>query len=276
MQKPWIRLYTDLPMNRKVQNLSPDVFKFWVNLLCASSENGAVPSVRDLSFVTRIRPHRVRVYLGKLLEAHLIDADSSVDGAFNVHGWDERQFASDQSNERVRKHRDGRRNVTPSVTETPPEQSRAEQIQSRAEQPGVFDFKEHESKPPGIEERIDATAEALKARHPPVRACGLAEIRKNLKAIVGKLPQAGKVLALQRIETNHRGWCETEDWKRDGGQYAKGLANWLSPSMQRFLDPPPAKAGPPVDNRPRAADLDPSRILPLKTFEKIEKKAVGA
>jgi hypothetical protein len=130
-KRPWIRLYTDVPHNPKVQRLAPDVFKFWINVLCLSSEDGRLPKVEDIAFATHIRPHRVRKYLEKLLAADLIDRDWSATGALSVHAWDERQFASDLSNERVKRHRDRYRNVTSAVTVTPPEQSRADQ--NRAE-----------------------------------------------------------------------------------------------------------------------------------------------
>jgi hypothetical protein len=138
LKRPWIRLYTEVPHDPKVQRLPPDLFKFWINCLCLSSENGALPPPEDIAFVTGLRPIRVRNYLAKLEKADLIDSDSSAIGAFNVHNWDRRQFASDLSNERVKKHRKRYRNVTATVTETPPEQSRAEQSRIIGASPPVL------------------------------------------------------------------------------------------------------------------------------------------
>jgi 5-methylcytosine-specific restriction endonuclease McrA len=106
LKRPWIRLYTDVPTNIKVQRLPGDLFKFWINCLCLSSEDGGLPTLESIAFSCRLRPHRVREYLEKLVEAHLIDKDLCVDGALSIHAWDERQYTSDGSADRVRAYRD--------------------------------------------------------------------------------------------------------------------------------------------------------------------------
>lgn len=95
---------------------------------------------------------------------------------------------------------------------------------------------------------IESTAKRLCERHPKQRTCGPAEARKNLKAIIGKLPKSERAAKLEQIDRNHEGWCKSEPWTKDGGEYAKGLANWLAPTMGRFNDPPPARASPCVPN----------------------------
>ena len=153
MKRPWIRLYTDLPYNPKVQRLPGELFKFWTNVLCLSSEDGSCPAVADISYAVRLRPSQVRGLLKKLVLAELIDPSTgateasqkrarcekyrlallegreiSDSDALEIHAFDERQFESDLSNERVKRHREKKRNVTSNVTETPPEQSRTEHI----------------------------------------------------------------------------------------------------------------------------------------------------
>ncbi|MCB1140574.1 MAG: hypothetical protein KDK23_17580, partial [Leptospiraceae bacterium] len=77
----------------------------------------------------------IEQHLSDLILAGLIDI--TPDGRV-PHNWNRRQFVSDRSTERVRKHRKRKAetpcNVSGTADETPPEQSRAEAEQSRAEQ----------------------------------------------------------------------------------------------------------------------------------------------
>lgn len=96
--------------------------------------------------------------------------------------------------------------------------------------------------------KIHELAETLCARHPAKTRCGPAEARKLLHAIVNhrpafeKAPQGRKserqLWLLGMIDENHAAWCSTDQWRRG---YAKGLANWLAPTMMRYLTPPAAE-----------------------------------
>jgi hypothetical protein len=118
----------------------------WFTLQCIASANGGVScrrAVADIAVRLRMKPAKVAEWITELVKAGLID---NCEGVFRPHNWDDRQFQSDNSTPRVKRHRERRRNtqrnVSPTVAcnvsetanETPPEQSRAEQIQSRAEQ----------------------------------------------------------------------------------------------------------------------------------------------
>jgi hypothetical protein len=39
---------------------------------------------------------------------------------------------------------------------------------------------------------------------------------------------------LEKINAFHEGWCASEAWTKDGGQYAKGLRNYLVPTEGRY------------------------------------------
>jgi hypothetical protein len=136
----WLRLYNDVLDDPKVQRLPPELFKHWINLLCLANEGkerGRIPnSLEDIAFRLRISEADAGFMLSGLTNAGLLESE----GANLVpHGWDERQFQSDDVNARVKAHRE--RNVTRNVTEenpetlhvTPPEQIQS-QIQNRAEQ----------------------------------------------------------------------------------------------------------------------------------------------
>jgi hypothetical protein len=123
----WFRFYDEVVNDPKVQRLSGDKFKTWVNLLCLASGNGGIlPSVSDMSFALRISEQKLGTIIQEFCEMQLIDKIEP--SGFAPHNWNGRQFKSDVSNDRVKRFRERKRNVTPSngnapstVTETPPE-----------------------------------------------------------------------------------------------------------------------------------------------------------
>lgn len=134
----WFRFYGEALNDHKVQSLSPELFKTWVNLLCvASLNNGLFPSVDRLAFELRVSAHEMQSRLDDLILAGLIDVRS--DRQLEPHNWSERQWKSDDSKERVRKHRalKRQRNDDVTVTVTSPDtesdtDTEAEEVQSRA------------------------------------------------------------------------------------------------------------------------------------------------
>jgi hypothetical protein len=127
----WFRFYDDALNDPKVQRLSPDLFKAWVNLLClASRSGGELKSIADVAFSLRLSEVKAAAVITSLVTKGLLDKKE--DGYFAPHNWDRRQYKSDVSNERVQRHRERHRNgecnVTQTVTVTPPE---TEQIQNR-------------------------------------------------------------------------------------------------------------------------------------------------
>jgi len=140
--RPWIRLYTDLPSNPKAQRLPGPLFKFWINCLCLYGKRGYFPPAPDIAWALQLSEQATIKNLRSLINAHLLDEspqDAGFEGilvdAIHPHDWDEMQFESDSSTERVKRFRERRMKPRRNVTVTPQEQSRAdtEQIQSRAE-----------------------------------------------------------------------------------------------------------------------------------------------
>lgn len=127
----WFRFYTETLEHPKAQRLPGDVFKGWVNLLCLAARNdGKLPPHADIAFALRMTGTKVTALLDALVEATLLDHD---DNGLRPHNWNTRQYKSDVSNERVKRHREQVRavtcNVTFPVTETPPEaETESEQI----------------------------------------------------------------------------------------------------------------------------------------------------
>jgi hypothetical protein len=118
----WFRFYDEALNDHKVQSLSPDLFKTWVNLLCVASRNeGVLPSADRLSFELRVSAHEMQTRLDDLVLLGLLDIRA--DKRLEPHNWAKRQWKSDDSKERVRKHRASKQpcNADVTVTVTPPE-----------------------------------------------------------------------------------------------------------------------------------------------------------
>lgn len=136
----WFRMYDELLNDPKVQKLPDAAFRCWVNLLCLA--NKGKPRGRfqqeDIGYALRMEDKRADKMVAYFLEHGLLEWD----GEFLMpHGWDSRQFASDNVTERTRKHRTGvPGNVPGNGAEgfpgTPPEQNRdRNRNRSRADTP---------------------------------------------------------------------------------------------------------------------------------------------
>ena len=112
----WFRFYDSALDDPKVQKLPPELFKIWVNLLCVASRNdGVLPALEDLAFMLRKDEDTLAQVLGELQRLGLIDA---FEQGLTPHNWSTRQYQSDNSAERVRKHRESKRHSNVStVTE---------------------------------------------------------------------------------------------------------------------------------------------------------------
>jgi hypothetical protein len=132
----WLRLYTDVLDDPKVQRLPGDLFKIWVNLLCLTGRHeGSLPSVPDIAFALRMEEGPLIEALNALISKGLIEGDDTL----RPHNWDSRQFKSDldptaAERQKAKRIRDKEKAVTrdESVTSHPPEAD-TEQIQNRAE-----------------------------------------------------------------------------------------------------------------------------------------------
>lgn len=100
----WFRFYNSVVDNPKVQRLSDSMFKTWVNLLCIASKGaGQLPPIPDVAFILRAKEAAVTKWLAALEGMRLFDRDEA--GIYRPHDWDDLQFKSDTSLERVQKYR---------------------------------------------------------------------------------------------------------------------------------------------------------------------------
>ncbi len=123
----WLRLYNDVVSDPKVQRLSGDKFKSWINVLCiASTHDGILPPVTDLAFILRITEDKAAVLLDDLVEKGLLDV--TTDERYTPHNWASRQYKSDVSNDRVQRHRQRKRNVTVTPPDTDQNRTNSEAV----------------------------------------------------------------------------------------------------------------------------------------------------
>lgn len=127
----WFRYYDDALNDPKVQRLSGDMFKAWVNLLCVASKNGGeIPSLAEAAFSLRLPETKTGAIVADLAKRELLDPVEG--GYFRPHNWGKRQYKTDVTDptnaERQKRFRDRHRNTVTTVTDKRPD---TEQIQSQ-------------------------------------------------------------------------------------------------------------------------------------------------
>lgn len=122
----WFRFYSEALDDPKVQRLDGETFKAWINLLCLANRNGGfLPSIGDIAFALRMDANGALTVVERLLNATLLDKlTGGVDGyRYAPHGWNERQYKSDTSTERVKRFRKRSKPVSGTGPDTDTEQS---------------------------------------------------------------------------------------------------------------------------------------------------------
>lgn len=115
----WFRMYTESLNDPKVQRLSGEMFKAWINLLClAKIHDGILPLHEDIAFALRKSPAETTKILDTLIHAGLFEHDET---GITPHNWNGRQYKSDVSTERVKRFRKRFEKRDYAVSETPPE-----------------------------------------------------------------------------------------------------------------------------------------------------------
>jgi SOS response regulatory protein OraA/RecX len=132
----WWRAYNEAVNDPKLQLISDSLFRAWFNIMCiASANDGILPAVNDLAFTLRMKPEQVAKVITQLHGHGLLDKTET---SFAPHNWNGRQYKSDVSTERVKRFRKQQRNVSSTVSETPPEQNQTTE-QSRADARPAFE-----------------------------------------------------------------------------------------------------------------------------------------
>lgn len=142
MSNRWFRFYDTALDDPKVQTLSPELFKAWVNILCLASRNkGVLPSMERVAFALRCDETHAERTLERLLNEGLIDRKNGGPNGYHYapHNWAKRQYKSDTSTDRVKRYRQ-RKGETAPDTETEEEDKPLLQTRGeRADDDGVED-----------------------------------------------------------------------------------------------------------------------------------------
>ncbi|WP_417070797.1 hypothetical protein [Niveibacterium terrae] len=114
-ENPWFRLYAEFATDPKVQMLSEVNQRRYIMLLCLRCSNGDVTlHDEEVAFQLRISNEEWAATKAVLVAKGLIGEDGL------PSAWDRRQYRSDSSAERVRKHRENKKRAC-NVTVTAPD-----------------------------------------------------------------------------------------------------------------------------------------------------------
>ena len=123
MKNPWLRLYAEFAFDPKIQSMSETFQRRFIMLLCLKCNDDLKNIENDeIAFALRISIDELSETKQLFMKKNFIDND------WNFRTWDKRQFKSDTSTNRVRKHREkqqvndvkryGNVSVTPPDTDT--------------------------------------------------------------------------------------------------------------------------------------------------------------
>jgi hypothetical protein len=105
----WFRFYDDDLNNPKLLRLSDRLHRIWVGLCCVASKNGKLPSMEDCALMLRLAPERMAEALVSLVGAELLERHDDI---LSPADWASRQYKSDGSAERMKRHRQHKRDVS--------------------------------------------------------------------------------------------------------------------------------------------------------------------
>jgi len=103
---PHFRLYTDVLNDPKVQWLSAEDFRSWINLMCVACPlDGWLPDFPQIGYYLRMSETDAMVLVKRLVELRLVDPPKGREKRYRIHNWDKWQRKSDVSTDRVKKYR---------------------------------------------------------------------------------------------------------------------------------------------------------------------------
>jgi len=104
MGDTWWRFYNTAPDHPKILRLTDAQFRAWTILTCVASKlGGVIPDDMVLiAMALRKTAGKARELVDALLAAILLDR---VEGGYVPHNWNEKQYKSDVSTERVKRFR---------------------------------------------------------------------------------------------------------------------------------------------------------------------------
>jgi DNA-binding IscR family transcriptional regulator len=235
----WFRMYDELANDPKVMRLSAEDFRGWVVLLCLANRNGGIlPDFEHIAYTLQIDENGARTLVERLVNASLIDPRNGGRNGrrYAVHGWDKRQYKSDSSTDRVKRFRNGQRNVSETATKRPQKQKQ-NRTESAPLPPANLNGKNgsangHATDPDPItvEEVIEAWNDTADRHDLPRIAEVSGERRCRVERLIAEhdFERWTKVITSIRQSgylhgDNKRGWRITFDWMLEPENFTKIL-----------------------------------------------------
>jgi hypothetical protein len=133
----WFRVFDEAVDDPKLQMLSDKLHRFLFNCWClASKHDGYLPPITEIAWRLRKTESAIAAMVAELHERGLLEEAGTT---FEPHNWQERQFQSDVSTERVKMFRERKKKQSETdmkpfhaVSETASEQSRSETEQKQS------------------------------------------------------------------------------------------------------------------------------------------------
>ena len=115
----WFRSHVAKLENPKVQRLSDAHYRAWESLLCVAARfDGVLPDLSDTAFYLRRSAEETAELVEALIKARLFER---TDAGIRPHDWDDWQYKSDVSTERVKRFRQRPRAVSATSPDSEPD-----------------------------------------------------------------------------------------------------------------------------------------------------------
>jgi hypothetical protein len=209
MANPWFRLYSEFAHDPKIQMMPEAMQRRYIMLMCMRcSETLETLHEAEIAFQMRLTDEE----LTKTKELFL--SKGFIDDEWNLTNWEKRQYVSDTSTARVRKHRDKKKD----------EVKQDETFQQRPS--NALEQNRTEQKQTKKAESDDSLFEAFWSSYPKKAGKDAAK-----KAFAKRNPDqtlTNKMIDAVRL---HK---QSESWMKDGGQFIPHPATWLN--QGRWMD----------------------------------------
>lgn len=116
----WFRFYSEFLSDAKVQMMPETYQRRLVMLFCMRCNGNETLQETEIAFQLRISDDEWKATKADFISRGFIDSDN------RLLNWDKRQYISDSSTNRVKKHRENKVKRFRNVTVTPPEQNRTD------------------------------------------------------------------------------------------------------------------------------------------------------
>jgi len=202
MANPWFRLYSEFAHDPKIQMLPEAMQRRYVMLLCLKcSDTLETLHETELAF-------QLRLDEAELLETKkLFISKNFIDKNWNILNWNKRQFISDSSTMRVRKHRNKKKQVGNADETLQERSSNAIDTDTDTEQTHKIKKATSVAPPEGVSDSVWQEFKSLrKAKKAPIT-------QRAIDAITTEANKAGWTLEKALEECVVRGWQAFKaDW----------------------------------------------------------------